>query len=232
MKKKKTLSLAFLVGFLLITGLFSIPSKYTDAIKNKTFIGRLSDSKDIFTPILTELNDWADEKSKELPILKEVIPDTPKHGGSIYHRYYMWRVAGEMILAHPILGVGFGTYGNNYPDYGAKVREKDSSFPLLTNGHITEFMPHAHNEVLNVFAETGIFGLVSFLMFFYFFYQLVINKLRKNPEENLIITGIFGAIITLLVYSMFSYPLRVLTSAFVFWALAGLLLSLVQMEKK
>lgn len=69
---------------------------------------------------------------------------------AIVERMAHWQAAAEMFADHPLLGVGFGNYATVYPAY-ALPRWSD---PL----------GHAHNYYLNVAAESGSIGLLSFLV--------------------------------------------------------------------
>jgi len=68
---------------------------------------------------------------------------------STIERLAHWVAGLRMFLAHPILGVGAGNYNNAYAQYAV------ACWP--------EPLGHAHNYYINVAAETGILGLVTFL---------------------------------------------------------------------
>ena len=69
---------------------------------------------------------------------------------AIIERLAHWQAAVEMIRAHPWLGIGFGNYAAAYPAY-ALIRWPN---PL----------GHAHNIYLNMAAETGLIGLLLYLL--------------------------------------------------------------------
>ncbi len=69
---------------------------------------------------------------------------------AIIERLAHWQAAVEMVRAHPWLGVGFGNYAAAYPGY-ALIRWPN---PL----------GHAHNIYLNMAAETGLVGLLLYLV--------------------------------------------------------------------
>ncbi len=68
---------------------------------------------------------------------------------STVERLAHWVAGLRMFQAHPILGVGAGNYNNAYAQYAI------ACWP--------EPLGHAHNYYINVAAETGILGLVTFL---------------------------------------------------------------------
>jgi O-antigen ligase len=70
---------------------------------------------------------------------------------AVVERLAHWEAALAMLADHPLLGVGIGNYVPVYPAY-AVPGWKD---PL----------GHAHNQYLNVAAETGLVGLAAYLIF-------------------------------------------------------------------
>ncbi len=69
---------------------------------------------------------------------------------AIIERLAHWQAAVEMIRAHPWRGVGFGNYAAAYPAYA-----------LIRWPHP---LGHAHNIYLNMAAETGLIGLLLYLL--------------------------------------------------------------------
>ncbi|MCL4506488.1 MAG: O-antigen ligase family protein [Chloroflexi bacterium] len=69
---------------------------------------------------------------------------------AVIERLAHWQAAEAMIVANPYLGVGFGNYPAAYDQYRA------INWPLA--------LGHAHNYYLNIFAETGLFGLLAYLL--------------------------------------------------------------------
>jgi putative inorganic carbon (hco3(-)) transporter len=68
---------------------------------------------------------------------------------SVIERLAHWQAAENMIVDRPYAGVGFGNYGAAYEQYRAL------NWPIA--------LGHAHNYYLNIFAETGVFGLLAYL---------------------------------------------------------------------
>jgi len=71
---------------------------------------------------------------------------------AVIERMAHWQSALSMWRAHFWLGVGFGCYEPAYPAY------------RLTNWPLA--LGHAHNYYLNLLAETGILGLLAYLVWF------------------------------------------------------------------
>ncbi len=91
------------------------------------------------------------------PVLKQVglagisftVPSAADYATA--ERIAHWIAGMRMFLAHPILGVGIGNFNAVYPNY-----------------YVTIFnvsLDHAHDYYINTAAETGVVGLVAFLLF-------------------------------------------------------------------
>lgn len=71
---------------------------------------------------------------------------------SVHYRLVAWRYAGEMIVDRPLTGLGYG-----WPLF-------EDFYPLYNEQDI-ERKPHAHNNYLELGAETGVPGAVLFGMY-------------------------------------------------------------------
>lgn len=84
-----------------------------------------------------------------------------------------------LIVAHPFFGVGFGNYGAAYDQY------RTVNWPIA--------LGHAHNYYLNIWAETGIIGLLAYLLLWgMVFYRTIKTFYRKSttaPPQGHGITG-------------------------------------------
>jgi putative inorganic carbon (HCO3(-)) transporter len=69
---------------------------------------------------------------------------------AVIERVAHWQAAWQMWTDHPWLGVGIGNYEPAYPQYALP------SWP--------EALGHAHNYYLNIAAEAGVFGLLSYFL--------------------------------------------------------------------
>jgi O-antigen ligase len=77
-----------------------------------------------------------------------------------------WQAAREMWRDHPWLGVGFGNYAVIYPAYAI--------------GRWLDPLGHAHNYLLNLGAETGLIGITSYLIFWFFAFGLLWMAIRHS----------------------------------------------------
>jgi putative inorganic carbon (hco3(-)) transporter len=108
----------------------------------------------------------------------------------VVERLAHWQAALNMARAHPWLGVGLGNYEVVYPIY----RLINWKFPL----------GHAHNYYLNIFAETGIIGILVYGKVWIGI--LWLNwRARRHPDvfARLVTGGILGTWTYLFVHSIF-----------------------------
>ncbi len=144
----------------------------------------------------------------------------------IQGRLYFYLVATRMIVDHPLIGIGYGQYGVRFWEYADALQSDPKSkvfnFILEDVGGIRA--DQAHNEYLQMAAETGLIGLAAFFFLLVVFFGRLRNDFR-NPElaeERLVLAGIGAGVAYLLVDSLFSFPLRLAGSALVFWLLLGI----------
>ena len=126
-------------------------------------------------------------------------------------RFVVWRATFNMVKEHPFLGKGVGTFMAYFRDY-------------VSNKNIQ----YAHNCFLQIWAETGIFSLISFLSFLGFLLWGAITAFVKN--RNFIILGIFAGLSGFLVHSFFDTHFYSLQLSALFWTMAGILQALVNIE--
>ena len=82
-----------------------------------------------------------------LPVFHDRILSIFKTEGD-NDRFKYWYTAFNMIKRHPFFGIGVGTFMANFFEYSAKPAVRDA---------------YAHNCYLQIWAETGIFSLISFI---------------------------------------------------------------------
>ncbi|WP_373048216.1 O-antigen ligase family protein [Vulgatibacter sp.] len=116
-----------------------------------------------------------------------------------WHRGFMWARTLEMIVDHPVTGIGAGTFTPRTHDYYD---------PLV------EYWPvrcHTHNNLLFVWAESGPLGLLAFVWLF----GAVLAALRRGakslaPEDGearAVILGAAGVVGVFLAWTVLQDPL-------------------------
>ncbi len=100
-----------------------------------------------------------------------------------------WQAALNMARANPFFGVGFGNYEAAYPQYS------------LLNWKLA--LGHAHNYYLNVFAEAGMIGLISYTGLWISVIIFTWRARRQpDPLARLIVVGLLGTWTYLAVHSL------------------------------
>lgn len=144
-----------------------------------------------------------------VPVIRERLFFTFKPGGDAA-RFSIWHSAWLMIKEHPFLGKGLGTF----MDY----------FTLYSPGGLKP--QYAHNCYLQIWAESGIFSLVSFIaLIAAIFYRAV--KIFKGQFDYFAL-GLICAVSGLLAHGFFDTQLYSLQLATFFWVLLGLLMAEVK----
>ena len=139
---------------------------------------------------------------------------------SIKDRSVMWKNSVTIFQRHPIIGNGLNTFYDNY----MKVRQDD-----MMNKHGS----YAHNCYLQMAADIGLLGLVSFLLFVSAVLAAGFKAIKtvKDPLYYSLILGIGLGLIAFLVHSSGDTNLYSLPLAALFWLSAGILLATVRLAK-
>jgi len=127
------------------------------------------------------------------------------------YRFTLFKGAWNMIVENPFFGKGVGTF----MDYCA----------LYANSPIAYY---AHNCFLQIWAESGIFSLLSFLLFVgYVFYRSLKASFKISKSINsFILIGMSAGLLGFLVHSFFEVHLYSFQLSFLFWIMLGLTVSL------
>jgi putative inorganic carbon (HCO3(-)) transporter len=128
-----------------------------------------------------------------------------KPGGDA-DRFKYWSVAFKMINEHPFFGTGVGTFMANF-----------SKYMPSTN------ISYAHNCYFQIWAETGIFALISFVTFVVSIIYLGTKKFLVSKDYLLL--GLLSGVAGFLVHSFFEVNLYSLQLAFLFWVWIGLIVT-------
>lgn len=88
-------------------------------------------------------------------------------------RVNLFKVHIEMIKDSPILGIGYTSPLNHTRGWWHTLNLPEDYFDS-----------HAHNQLLNVWATTGILGLISFCLFYFWFFIKNIQLIRLFRKQN------------------------------------------------
>ena len=132
--------------------------------------------------------------------------------GSNLGRIYVWEADKQMIMDHPIIGVGPGLWGKKYVEQYQLKQE-------------TQNLGHSHNNMLQIASESGILGLIGFLGFSIFtIYKSVKNYIMSaNPYDLSIIVGFISY---LFLFGSVDYTWGNSSGIRMFWIVMGIMLQL------
>ncbi|WP_209308175.1 O-antigen ligase family protein [Barnesiella sp. WM24] len=115
---------------------------------------------------------------------------------SVAGRFLVWKISAQMFSASPILGLGAGSFSDNYMLYQALYFKENPSSQL--SGYADDVMM-PFNEYVCIGVQYGIFGVLILMALIYSVFKLP-NKCSTIWR---------GAVIALLVIGLFSYPTEI-----------------------
>ena len=126
-------------------------------------------------------------------------------------RVYLWVAAASLFHDHPFLGVGYGNYRFLYANF--------AFLPDVIEGRLD-----AHNIYLQLLAETGVVGCLSFLIVLGLFISLALKSIRgQDPVLRIVAFAVLGVIISTLIHGMVDFLFRVCPQfGALFWIVLGL----------
>jgi O-antigen ligase len=145
------------------------------------------------------------------PMVKERVKSV---GGHVATRGVIWRSAGAMAYARPALGHGPGTFSRQFAQY------RPADYWRHRVGAITL---HAHNEYLDVLAETGIVGGVAFVLLIGLVVKGSVRVLaRFGVSRRPLVAAALAAAAVILVHAAFNVDTRYPTCLMIWWVVMGL----------
>lgn len=131
-------------------------------------------------------------------------------------RPFIWQSTLQMISEHPILGVGAGNFYIAYPFY--RIHE----YFLLSKS--TDTTKHAHNEFLEIWAETGSLGFFSLMGMFAILIINIVNYKKQNKIPPFICAVIISAL-SIALHNLVDVNMRYIAMSVIFWMNLGILAS-------
>ena len=118
---------------------------------------------------------------------------------SILARINYWLGALRVIKAHPIAGVGLG------------------NFSLAASRY-------AHNSYLQIWAEAGALGFISFLAVVFTIIKIGYARI-KQAKDSAMLRGLMVALVMLLFHNFIDFTFFLPEVSFIWWVIAGLVIS-------
>ncbi len=151
-----------------------------------------------------------------------------KNYGSVNQRQLIWSCAASMVREKPILGKGWGCFELFFPFYQGKFLFLEPFRIFRTHAN------NAHDELLEVWSQTGTLGLGVYLWFLvclYYYAVYLMKNLKGGPR--IMVIGLTAAMAGMWVDNLLNVSLHFAVPGFLYWWFMGTLLSYgPQREKK
>jgi O-antigen ligase len=148
-----------------------------------------------------------------LRLVDSVNSSDPTNG-----RTHFWATTLGMIRDHPLLGVGLGAYSLAYTRYD-------------TQGGVMR-LEQAHNDYLQVLADTGILGGALGVLFLVVLFRRAWRAIRsKDRFRRGVALGALAGCLSVLVHSIFEFALHTTANALLFLVIVALATLGSQVEK-
>jgi len=139
-------------------------------------------------------------------------------------RVYM-EAALNIFKKYPVQGAGYGNIKAVFPQFRPSSSVRESGLPL-NRGYSTAL---PHNIILQTAAESGVMGLLPFLLLAVLIYLTGFRLLRGSPPRAWLTIGLLGGFTAYYLTNMFSFDNTATLAQF--WLLAGLLAALAATDR-
>ncbi|HUT03626.1 MAG TPA: O-antigen ligase family protein [bacterium] len=157
--------------------------------------------------------------------------------GSLERRLSIWSNTKAMIQQLPILGHGLGSFKYLYLDFQTRENLKKirAAPPQEVRTSPRGGLVHAHNEYLQIAAETGVIGVFSFVFLVVSVFGLGIATLRralirgvdsKTRDQCVLGVAALTSIATMLINALTAFPFHVAPTATVGLTATAMLMGL------
>ncbi|MFN8235950.1 MAG: O-antigen ligase family protein [Bacteroidia bacterium] len=130
--------------------------------------------------------------------LKGNTTDVKFNANSVFERMMLWRNSGKLIAENFWTGCGLANWKLLAPKYGF------TGANYLTTDNIKFTRPH--NDYLQMFAETGIGGFISYVLLLgWGIFMSIKQYLTNKTKENLVL---LAGLVTFTIVSFFGFPME------------------------
>ncbi len=146
------------------------------------------------------------------------IRSSPTPYAPLHQRVLIWLSAWLMGSENPLTGKGFGVFELFYPFYQGPLMSSFEFFRTLRT-HAN----NAHNEILEVFSQTGLLGLGVYAWLWTTFFASCRSRFReKGGRPARLGLAAAAGVAGMLADNLLNVSLHFATPAFLFWWSAGL----------
>jgi O-antigen ligase len=176
--------------------------------------------------IMQKLEKNRQDSSSDLSEHVESISNVATDASNV-ERLNRWNAAFEMWQERPVFGHGPGTYSFLYAPY------QHSSLLTIISTNFGDG-GNAHSEYIGPLAESGVLGLVTFLVVIFFFYYTAVPLYYKLKEQKLqlILMGVILAQTTYLIHGFLNNFLDTDKASVPFWGAMAVVVALDLYEKR
>jgi len=141
------------------------------------------------------------------------------------NRVLIWQTCLFAISDNPVLGCSIGNFQLVYPIYrGKALLARAELHDSTALDHANQFF--AHNEFLQFFVETGVFGFIAFVLLIVTILRVAFRKIFLENQvvsgETILLCGFYFGIVAICVSMMFDFPLHNAAIVAYFWFFAAL----------
>ena len=134
----------------------------------------------------------------------ENIETSWKDTGSIKPRLIIWQASLNMIHKSPIIGIGLDNFNIELEnqiinDHIPMIRKSD----MNQSGGFN----HAHNQYLDSFAKTGLFGFILLVIYLISYFMYFYIHLKKSSDESHLIATLGLITVFIYIFNMFSHSI-------------------------
>jgi O-antigen ligase len=125
-------------------------------------------------------------------------------------RLEFWKIALQIFIHNPIFGAGF----DSFPTAMSRFDMWNGTFRI----------EQAHNDYLQILAESGIFGLACVFGFIFLLFKKGISNIKMSNSRfsKGVALGSLAGCLGIFIHSFFDFPLRTPSNTLIFLVLAAL----------
>lgn len=150
-------------------------------------------------------------QNRLIPLAQRISSAGSVNDRSIRERLLFYTLASEMVVTHPILGVGPGMYPAQFHDSLTKIVAADESGVMAYNQLLLQnFVAYeTHNDLFQITSEQGVLGISAFLLMIAAILQPLMTILRNERDSHsslalVLLVALFGYLVMMLM----SFPLQ------------------------